>query len=170
MGLSNAISGGIIMFGITFVIFTFGGLTDKAASFSDASSETSNWESKLVKTSIDVSIPNDPGTDSTFSFDITNTNLEKLWEFDKFDIIITYDSAGITQTETLTYDSACAPAIGEWCISTWTNDIIDPKILNNGESITVDVEVSNNIQSGSNLIVIVATQNGVVATETRDVA
>ena len=170
MGLSNAISGGIIMFGITYVIFTFGGLTDKAASFSDVSTETSDWESKLVKTSIDVTIPNDPGTNSTFSFDITNTNLEKLWEFDKFDIIITYDSAGITHTETLTYNSVCAPSVGEWCISTWTNDVLDPKILNNGETITVDVKVSNNLQSGSDLIVIVATQNGVVASKTRVVA
>jgi len=158
------------MFGITFVMFTFGGLADKAASFSDASSDTTDWESKLVKTSIDVTIPNDPGTDSTFSFDITNTNLEKLWEFDKFDIIITYDSAGTTHTETMTYVSTCAPIVGEWCINTWTNDVLDPKILNNGETITVDVEVSNNLQSASDLIVIVATPNGVVASETRTVA
>ena len=49
MGLSNAISGGIIMFGITYVIFTFVGITDKATSFSDVSSQTSDLESKLNK-------------------------------------------------------------------------------------------------------------------------
>ena len=158
------------MFGITYVIFTFGGLTDKAASFSDVSSETTDWESKLVKTSIDITIPNDPGTDSTFSFDITNTNLEKLWRFDKFDVIITYESNAITYTEIMTYDSVCPPTIGEWCINTWTNDVLDPKILNSGETMTVDVEVSNNLQSGGDLIVIVSTPNGVVSSKTRSVA
>jgi len=169
MGLSNAIGGGIIMFGITYVIFTFGGLTDQAASFSDTSSETTSWESKLLKTSINVSIPNPPGTDTSFDFDITNNNLEKLWEFDKFDVIVTYDSSGITHTETLSYDSACPPITGEWCINSWTNDVLDPKILNNGETITVDVEVSNNLESGTDLIIIVSTQNGVVSSATTTV-
>ena len=169
MGLSNALSGGIILFGITYVIFTFGGLTDKAASFSEVSSQTSDLESKLLKTSIDVSIDStyDIGTDDTFSFNVTNTNLEKLWEFDKFDVIITYDSSGTTYTEILTYDSSCPQATGEWCVQTWWSDILDPKILNNDETITIDVTVNNALESASDLIVVVSTQNGVVASVTR---
>jgi len=81
MGLSNAISGGIIMFGLTYVIFTFGGITDKAASFSDVSSQTSDLEDKLVKTSIDITINDPPGTNPTFDFEITNTNLENYENF-----------------------------------------------------------------------------------------
>ena len=169
MGLSNAISGGIIMFGLTYVIFTFGGITDKAASFSDVSSQTSDLEDKLVKTSIDITINNPPGTNPTFDFEITNTNLEKLWEFDKFDVIITYDSGGTTYTETQTFDSSCPPVAGEWCINTWTNDVIDPEILNYGETITVRTEVNNNLQNNKDLIVIVSTQNGVAASVTTTV-
>ncbi len=169
MGLSNAISGGIIMFGITYVLFAFSGLTDSAASFSYVSSQTSDLESKLLKTSIDVTIDNPPGTDATFSFEIKNTNLEKLWEFDKFDVIITYDSGGTTYTETMTYDSTCPPVAGEWCIKTWTNDVLDPEILNDGETITVNVKVDNNLQNNRDLIVIVSTPNGVVASVTTTV-
>ncbi len=167
MGLSNALSGGIILFGITYVIFTFGGLTDKATSFSEVSSQTSDLESKLVKTSISVTIESVPGTEPTFSFDIANTNLEKLWEFENFDVIITYDSdGGPIYTEIMTYDSNCPPVAGEWCINTWTNDVLDPQILNNGETITIDVEIANDIQDNTPLIVVVSTQNGVVATDT----
>jgi len=169
MGLSNAISGGIVMFGITYALFAFSGLTDTAASFSYVSSEISDLESKLLKTSIDVTIANDPGTDTIFDFEIINTNLEKLWEFDKFDVIVTYDSSGITHTQTLTYDSVCPPVAGEWCINAWTDDVLDPEILNNGETITVRVEVDNNLQSGSTLIVVVSTSNGVVASVTKTV-
>ena len=169
MGLSNAISGGIIMFGMTYVIFAFSGLTDNAVSFSDVSSQTSDLENKLVKTSIDVTINDTPGTDPTFDFEITNTNLEKLWEFDKFDVIITYVSSGTTYTETQTYASSCPPVAGEWCINTWTNDVIDPEILNDGETITVRTEVNNSLQNNKDLIVIVSTPNGIVASATTKV-
>jgi len=165
MGLSNALSGGIILFGITYVIFTFAGLTDTATSFSETSSQVSNLENEILKTSISVTIESDPGADQTFSFDITNTNLEKLWEFDKFDVIITYDSNGQTYTQTMTYVSSCSPNDGEWCIETWTNDVMNPEILNYGEIITVSVKVDDNIESGKDLIVVVSTQNGIVATD-----
>ncbi|QLH06872.1 hypothetical protein [Nitrosopumilus ureiphilus] len=169
MGLSNAISGGIVMFGITYVLFTFAGLTDNIASFSDVSSEISNMENKLVKTSIDVTIVNPPGTDATFSFEIINTNLEKFWEFDKFDVIITYDNNGITYTQTMIYDSTCPPVAGQWCIKTWTNDVLDPGILNEGETISIDVEVDNNLQINRDLIVVVSTPNGIIASATTTV-
>jgi len=166
MGLSNALSGGIILFGITYVIFTFAGLTDIATSFSEVSSQTSNLESKLIKTSIDVTIDNPPGADPTFDFEIINTNLEKLWDFENFDVIITYDNSDTTYTETQTFDSACPPVAGEWCISSWTNDVLDPEILNDGESITISTEVNNSLQNSRDLIVIVSTPNGVVASVT----
>ncbi|MCH7967176.1 MAG: hypothetical protein IIB02_07160 [Thaumarchaeota archaeon] len=167
MGLSNAISGGIILFGITYVIFTFSGITDSAASFSYVSSQTTDWESKLLKTSIDVTISTATGTTSTFDFEIINTNLEKLWEFDKFDVIITYDHDGTTYTETMTYVSTCTGlSTGKWCIKTWTNDVIDPEILNRGETITVDVKVNNSLENNRDVIVVVSTPNGVVASVT----
>ena len=169
MGLSNALSGGIILFGITYVIFTFMGITDTAASFSDVSSQTSNLENKLVKTSIGVIIEDDPGTNTVFNFNMTNTNSEKLWDFENFDVIITYDSSGTTYTETQIFDTSCPPVSGEWCISSWISDVIDPQILNNGETITIQTEITNSLQSSTNVIVIVSTPNGVVASATRTV-
>jgi len=166
MGLGNALSGGIIMFGITYLLFAFSGLTDDVESFSDTSSQVYDLENKLMKTTIDVNIEATPGTNDTFGFDITNTNVEKLWQFEKFDVIVTYDSSGITYTETMTYDAACPPSAGEWCIKIWTDDVLDEEILNVGETITIEVEVNNNLQNNSDLIVVVSTQNGVVATDT----
>ena len=169
MGLSNALSGGIILFGITYVIFTFMGFTDTAASFSDVSSQTSNLESKLIKTSIAIVIEDDPGTNSNFIVNMTNTNIEKLWDFENFDVIVTYDSSGTTYTETISYVSSCLPASGEWCISSWINDVIDPQILNNGETLDLRVRVQNNLEDSTTVIVIISTSNGVVASATRTV-
>ena len=166
MGLSNAISGGIILFGITYVVYAFVGITDGASSFSEISSQKSDLENTLLKTSINVTINDPPGTDSTFSFEITNTNLEKLWDFDKFDVIITYDNSGTTYTENMVYNSTCPPVAGQWCIKTWTNDVLDPEILNNGETITIDTQVNHNLQNNRDLIVTVSTPNGVVSSAT----
>lgn len=163
MGLSNALSGGIILFGITWVVFTFAGLTDEAASLTYTSSQISNLENKLLKTSIDVVVIESPGTDPTFDFQISNTNSEKLWDFEKFDVIVTYKSSGTVYTETQVYDSACPPSVGEWCINSWTNDVLDPKILNDGETITIRTKVNNSLQNNSDLIVVVSTSTGVVS-------
>ena len=44
--------------------------------------------------------------------------------------------------------------------------MLDPTILNNGETITIRTEVANNLQNNRDLIVIISTPNGVVATDT----
>lgn len=169
MGLSNALSGGIILFGITYVIFTFMGITDTAASFSDVSTQKYDLENKLLKTSIAIVIEDDPGTNTVFNFNMTNTNSEKLWDWENFDVIATYDNSGTTYTETLTYTSSCAPSTGQWCINSWVADVLDPQILNNGETLNIRLQVENGLQDGTNVIVIISTPNGVVASATRTV-
>ncbi|MBA4718227.1 MAG: hypothetical protein HRO68_03660 [Nitrosopumilus sp.] len=166
MGLSNAISGAIILFGITYVMFAFAGFTDTTASITEVSSQKSDLESKLQKTAISLTIPTPPGEVTTFDFDITNTNLEKLWDFDKFDVIITYDSSDTTYTVTQAFDATCPPVDGGWCISAWTGDVFDPEILNHGETITITTEIDNILQSTTDLKVVVSTPNRVVASAT----
>jgi len=166
MGLSNAISGAIILFGITYVMFAFAGFTDTTASITEVSSQKSDLESKLLKITISLTSLQSPGNITTFDFNITNTNLEKLWDFDKFDVIITYDSGGTTYTVTQTFDATCPPTAGEWCISSWTDDVFDPEILNNGETVTITTEIVNSLEIGTDLKVVVSTPNGVVASAT----
>lgn len=165
MGLSNAISGGIIMFGITYVIFTFGGLTDQAALFSDASTDTSDLENRILKTSFTIDSITTAAPISTFTVDITNTGIAKLWKYDKFDMIVTYDSLGTTYTENLEYTDVCG--IGKWCITLFTNDVIDPEILNQGESITIEGTLSRVLQSSTTMIIVISTDNGIVVKETK---
>ena len=66
----------------------------------------------------------------------------------------------------MTYSSSCSPTNGEWCIDSFSNDVIDPEILNTGETMTIDTEVSNSLETSSDLIVVISTQNGIVATGT----
>lgn len=170
MGLSNAVSGGIILFGITSVMFTFASLIDTSVSINEVLFERTELENKLLKTSIEITIPDPPGTDNIFDFRMENTNLEKLWDFENFDVIVTYDSTGTIYTEILTFDSECSASIETWCIDSWiSNDNVDPGILNTGEIINIRATLNNNLDSSSDLTITVSTPNGVVSTINRTV-
>jgi len=162
MGLSNAMSGGIILFGILYVIFTFTNITETTISLNDTLFERSDLDDKRVKTSIDVIISNPPQVGDTFDFRIENTNLEKLWDFDKFDVIITYNNNDVTYTETLEYDT-CPIVAGYWCIDSFNDDYVEPGILNEGESIIVHGKINNNLETNSILTIKISTANGVVS-------
>ena len=164
MGLSNAMSGAIILFGMTYAMFAFASFTEIPSSINEALFERSTLDNKMANTSIELTIPNPVLVGTNFIFQIENTDLEKLWDFENFDIIVSYNDTNTNYTETLGYYSECPPSIGTWCIVTFTNDYFQPEILNTGESVDILVQVSNNLESGSILLIVVSTPNGVVAT------
>jgi len=125
-------------------------------------------ENKLVKTSIIINSVSATPLTPNVSFEIENKSIEKLWEFEKFNVFITYtDTIGSSvHTDELTYVNTCPSVTGQWCPSVFGNDVMDPKILNYGETLTIDSVVNNAIKLSTNLTVIISTQNGVVATKT----
>ena len=166
MGLSIAISGGIIMIGMTYLLFSLFGITNNIVKVSDSSFEKIDLENEIKKTSISIISITTSGTSSSFSFNVQNDDLQKLWEFDKFDVIVTYDSDFTTYTEYLIYQSSCPAITDTWCINTFNSDVVDPEILNQYENMQIYANVANSLKNNSTLIVTISTQNGVVATRT----
>ena len=165
MGLSNAMSGGIILFGITYVIFVFMGITDISTSVHEALFERSKLDAKMANTSVELRMTGQLGDGNEFGFRMINNNLEKLWDFENFDVIITYENTGITYTETLTYVD-CPVDVGTWCIDTFFSDDFQPGILNIDETALVNVKLNNDLELGTVLLIVVSTPNGVVSTVT----
>ncbi len=161
MGLSNAMSGGIILFGITYVIFTFANITDVTIGLNDVLFERSILDDKRAKTSIDVTIIIEPLVGNIFSFTVENTNLEKLYDYDKFDVIVTYTVSGVTYVESLVYVTSCSPMTGEWCINYFTDDNVEPGILNEDEFFISQARISNTLEVGSTVNIKIVTPNGV---------
>lgn len=163
MGLSNAISGGIIMVALISVLLTVPGIVGTTSIVQDASTEISDLETKIYHTDISISSLSTSLGSNLITYTISNEDSEKLWNFEKFDVIITFNgtASGIL-TEQLSFAGDCSgnPTSGNWCISSYTNDLIDPNVLNEGESINVRNSVSENLDAG-NVSVIVATDNGV---------
>ncbi len=173
MGLSIAVSGAIIMAALMYVLISMPGLVDSIYSVNEVSSEVSTLEGSIIQTDITLDFLAADSTSDYVNFTVNNVGKEKLWNFDDFDIIITFDDPTIRLTEKLSYETTCTvngvpSAAGNWCIQVISNDILDPGILNSGESMDVRTQLSTPLDPGI-AIALVVTDNGVVATSSKSV-
>ncbi len=168
MGLSVAIAGGIVMFSLVYILLMLPGVVDQTTSITKASSVISEVENSILKTNIAMSAFSATSGSSTMDFIITSSGTEKLWNYDKFTLIINYPIAGNTnRTESFSYQSgACAsPPAGKWCITSITSDSIDPNILNTNEALNGRATSSTTLDVGTAYATL-STNNGVTATRT----
>jgi hypothetical protein len=109
LGFSNPISAIIILGVFISVLFTMPGVLENITSIQETSSEVTALENSITNT--DVSIGNlDTRTNSIIvNFTLTNNSNEKIWDYENFDIIVTYDAdlGGIEskETESMVFDA-----------------------------------------------------------------
>ena len=169
MGLSNAISGAIVMVVMLAMMFAFLVIYETSLKVNDAAIDNFDIENKIFHTSISLVSPVASGGSPNVGITIVNDGQEKLWDFSNFEFIVEYDGELASPTrhlETLTYSGTCAgtPPVGNWCINTWNNDVMDPNILNQGESIDIIGTVSDNLFSSGLIKLSVSTDLGVTST------
>ena len=168
MGLSVAIAGGIVMFSLVYILLMLPGVVDQTTAVSKASSTISEVENSILKTNIAMSAFSATSGSTTMDFSITSSGTEKLWNYEKFNLIITYPIAGNTnKTQSFTYQSgACGtPAAGKWCITSISGDSFDPNILNTNEVINGRATSSTTLDVGTAYATI-STDTGVTASRT----
>ena len=165
MGLSIVISGAIIFVALMFTLMNIPHVFDSILSVEEASSEISVLEDSISQTEISINPLVTVAGLSTVDFTLHNNGTEKLWNFEKFNVLITYDEGVSLSTEELTYSGDCSgvPSAGNWCIQSISSDILDPGILNDGESASIRTQVNQNLAT-ENAITIVTTDNGGIAT------
>lgn len=109
MGLSVVISGAVIMVAIMFVLFNLPLLMESVITVEEASSQITQIEKIISNTDIEItSVQAVPDSDLV-SFELFNKDEEKLWNWDDFDLLITYDADTgganpIRKTEQFTYN------------------------------------------------------------------
>lgn len=156
------------MFTLISILFLLPGLTDKTASITAASSEMSKVENSILKTSISqTALSNSAGNIATFS--LQNTGTEKLWDFDKFSLILNYtDSPPTGRATLLIRDTNCPagnPSSNKWCVVSISSDTVDTNILNTNEVLNGKINVSPSVSAGT-MTLVISTDNGVTATRT----
>jgi hypothetical protein len=171
MGLSVAISGGIILTVFVLILLSLPGLADKMFSIGDVTTQVTQHEQKISNTEISMNYLSQSIGSPRVNFTLGNDGSEKLWNFEDYDLFIEYDGAISGQTtQQLSYNGEClgvVPPAGNWCIQSISNDVADPKILNSGEQASIWTNLSENLASKTAIITLV-TDNGVTFTTARN--
>lgn len=92
MGLSVVISGAIIMIALMFVLYSIPPLITSVTSVGETSTEISDLENTIMQTEITLDSLAVSSSMPSFSFNLNNINTEKLWDYDNFDVLVTYDA------------------------------------------------------------------------------
>jgi hypothetical protein len=153
------------MFTLVYVMLMIPGIADKTVLITKASSDISEVENSMLKTNIQVDSISAATGSSVINFTVNNSGTEKLWNFEKFSLLVTYSSASGTKTELLAFAGDCSgnPTSGNWCVDSISDDGLDPDILNTGELLNARSRVSTSVAAGT-VTTVVSTNNGIVAT------
>jgi len=147
------------------VMMTLTGFVGTMFTIGDASTQISEVENTIDKTDISLETLFAQSGLATVNFTLNNDDQEKLWNFEKFNVIVEYEAGSGQLLEVLTFSGNClgvSPSAGNWCIEGISGDFLDEGILNEGESAEVFTQVSQNLVN-QNARVTVSTDNGVVA-------
>lgn len=171
MGLSIAISGSIILMTLVNIIMTIFALTSTTSiSTSQVLSDRSSIENASLNTSARIESVQAVANDAQLLIMLNNTGLTKLWSYDNFDVIVTYDAnmtgTKVRVTEQLTYagiTNTVPP--GKWGITQFVDDFLDPQIVNPAEKVELKCSLASVIYPNGVLSAIVSTDAGAVATK-----
>lgn len=109
MGLGVAIGGAIGALTMLVIILTYPMISDGIFEISNAKSEISDIQNSIKKTNFTIANLNTTTGSQFVNFTLSNTDLEKLWDFEKFNVIVTYDaniaSVKTRVTEQFSYES-----------------------------------------------------------------
>jgi hypothetical protein len=168
VGLSIAISGGIVTFTIVYAMMSFPAILDDTTKVSTSSAQMSSTLNSILHTNISVSSLQSIHNSTTVNFSVDNTGNTILWNYNKFDAIITYqaNTGGTpTLTEVLQYANSCVGLSSDkWCIQSITNDLEHPGILDPKETLNIEAKLQNPTNLDGILTANIGTDNGVLST------
>lgn len=77
---------------LMFVLYSLPGLMDSVTSIGETSSEISAVENSILQTSISIDTITTSSGSNTVNFNLNNDGSQKLWNYDDFELFITYDA------------------------------------------------------------------------------
>jgi len=176
LGLSNASAGGIMLITMIVIVMMTPNLLDKMLILQDSSSDISSVENEVFNTETQISsLSGSPGG-NVINFTLSNIGEQKLWNFDKFDLFVTYE-ADISGTSTMTVEhlvynttgsflnKATAQELqsGYWTVNSITDDETEKRVLNQDEASSILAKLSNPVYPNGKIMVVVSTERGILS-------
>ncbi len=161
MGLSIVISGSIMILTFLITSFIIFNNINNIRSINDAIN--TKFDNNVITGYLKISSIH--SSNDILIITLSNNGTTKFWDFEKFDLIVTYDAnisnSNVRVTEYLKYSNTLTN--GKWVILYINNDVLDPRILNPHEDAIINAKLTYNIYPHGMVIVNIASNNGVVA-------
>ncbi|MEM2856618.1 MAG: hypothetical protein QW416_05915 [Candidatus Nitrosocaldaceae archaeon] len=165
MGLSIVIAGSIIITTLLISSITTINSINDMFEMSMINNYSIKLNNEKSDTNITISSIQANSNNNLVTLSLNNNGTSKLWDYNHFDLIITYDANisnnKIRVTEYMIYSTVLSN--GRWTLSI-TDDIADPNILNPNETAIINARLSNVIYPNGKIIVAISTNNGVIFT------
>jgi len=163
MGLGIALGGGIMSMTVVTVMLMMPSVMETITDVSVSRSELLQYQQNLGQDNLLISNVLAAEKNDEFVFLLSNIGTTKLWNFENFDVIVNYDGivngTTIRLTESLAWKLIqptkvnCDGTVqgltkGNWAFGTYTNDNLDPGILNPNEIVQISGRLNHKFAEG----------------------
>lgn len=98
----------------------------------------------------DISLTSIDASGSDIDVTVQNDGATEVVDFSRMDVVVQYTGGGTTYVKYLDFTTESAPQPDDsWRVLSINNDVIDPRVLNGGESMTVRLVLNPVADSGS---------------------
>ena len=94
---------------------------------------------------------------------VRNDGATSVVDFSRMDVVVQYQSGGSNLIKWIPYTTGSPQPNNTWTVLAISSDVIDPGVLNTGESMTIRVRLSPAVGSGTSNWVQVTTELGISA-------
>jgi hypothetical protein len=110
----------------------------------------------------DIAITSAVRTGSSVDVVIENHGTTPVVDYSKVDVVVQYASGGITFAKYLPFTTASPQPDDTWTVVSIMNDVVDPRVLNGGENMTIRLQLNPAPDTASNWLQ-VTTEQGISA-------
>ena len=119
-------------------------------------------EHSVERLQSDISITSANRTGGEVDLVVLNDGATPVVDFSKVDVVVQYSSGGISYAKYLPFTTDAPPPDDTWGVVAIVNDVVDPRVLNYGESLTMRLQLNPAPDTASNWVQ-VTTEQGVSA-------
>lgn len=117
----------------------------------------------LVRSDITItSVTRQGGAGTNFDLTVRNDGATRVVDFSRMDVVVRYTSGSTTYNKYLDFNSTASPGDNEWSVISITDDVIDPSVLNTGETLDIEIQLNPAASNGTHWLQ-VTTELGVSA-------
>ena len=137
------------------------------SSFTSIRVVTDAWhdaeERSVERVRSDITITSITSGGSTVNVTVRNDGATPVVDFSRMDLVVQYSAGASSYTKYLDYTTESSPQPNDsWRVVSINNDVIDPRILNTGENMSIQIELSPSPGAGSHWLQ-VTTELGISA-------